>query len=64
MDPREKLPPVNASNAVLFRKGYGPLFGRRSLGVLTDGNMNATNNVYCCSKGANGNEFYNVKEDA
>ena len=32
--------------------------------MLTGENMNANDNVYCCTKGANGNEFFNVQEDA
>ena len=60
MDPRDVLRPVDATKAVLFRLGYGPLFGRRSLGVLTNENMNAKDNVYCATNRGGDLEFYNV----
>jgi hypothetical protein len=60
VDDREKYRPTDPNKAVMFYEGYGPLFGRRSLGVMTKEDMNAANNVYCCTNGGGGYEFYNV----
>jgi hypothetical protein len=63
VDHRELLKPVDASKAVKFCDGYGPLFGRRSLGVSKSENMNENNNVNCATEGGGGTEFYYMKKD-
>jgi hypothetical protein len=63
VDHREFLKPVDASKSVKFCEGYGPLFGRRSLGVSKAENMNENNNVNCATDGGGGTEFYNMKKD-
>ena len=63
VDHRELLKPVDASKAVKFCDGYGPLFGRRSLGVSKAENMNENNNVNCATEGGGGTEFYYMKKD-
>jgi hypothetical protein len=60
VDPRKLLKPDHATKAVKFAKGYGPLFGRRSLGICGAEYMNSKNNVCCATNGGGGTEFYNV----
>ena len=47
VDHREVLRPVDATKAVLFNKSCGPAFGRCSLGISINENMNAKDNVLC-----------------